>query len=133
MKKRLIAMFAGVTLALVGVVVAPASPAAASTQKVGFRVGSYLCPTTGVYGISHVTVTGTASAPSANADASFSDNTQTAYVDIQGIPTNGGAVWVVVTYHCKVKVGPWTFPSSGKPVGGQRWVYGKPPQPTYNM
>jgi hypothetical protein len=85
---------AAVALAMLGLV-GIAAPASASTQTVGFRAGSWHC-SNGLYGISHVEITGTASAPSANGSWSGPANTQTASVTINGIPAGGGAVHVVV-------------------------------------
>lgn len=129
--KRFTSLIASLVLALASVI-ATAPAASASTQTVGFRAGPWRCPS-GVYGVSKVSVTGTTSAPSANALWNGPSNTQTAYVPIQGIPPNGGNVNVTVTYHCKVKVGIWTYPSPGYPADGTRWVYGTPPQPTYTI
>jgi hypothetical protein len=109
-----------------------AAPASASTQTVRFRAGSFHC-TNGVYGISHVEISGTSSAPYANGTWSGPSNTQTASVSINGIPPSGGAVDVVVTYHCNVKVGWWTFAGYGEPATGTRWVYGWGWQPTYTI
>ena len=100
------------------------SPASASTQTVRFQAGSWRC-SNGLYGISHVTVTGTASAPYANAEWAGPANTQTANVAITGIPAGGGSVHVVVTYHCKVYW--WAGP--GEPAAGDRWIYGSGYQP----
>jgi hypothetical protein len=106
-----------------------AHPAFASTQTVGFRAGSWHC-SNGVYGIDHVNVYGTSSAPNASGSWSGPTNTQTAYVTITGVPSGGGAVYVVVTYHCKVLFG---LPGYGEPAKGTRWVYGSGSQPTYTL
>ncbi|HSE61186.1 MAG TPA: hypothetical protein VLA88_02740 [Candidatus Saccharimonadales bacterium] len=124
-------MFIGACMALGGVLVAP-SAAMASTQTVGFRVGSWRCPS-GVFGISRVVVTGTSSGPSINGDKTFPNTTQTAYLPINGVPAGGGAGNVTATYHCKVKVGIWTLPGPGEPANSQRWIYGSGTQPTYTL
>jgi hypothetical protein len=116
------------SLAVMVSVLGLAHPAYASTQTVGFRAGSWHC-SNGVYGIDHVNVFGTSSAPYANGSWTGPTNTQTAHVTIYGIPPGGGNVYVVVTYHCKV--GWWA--GQGEPANGTVWVYGSGWQPTYTL
>jgi hypothetical protein len=122
-----VAKFMLATLVAAITVLGVALPASASTQTVGFRVGSWHC-SNGVYGIDHVEVFGTSSAPYANGSWSGA-YTQTAHVAINGVPPGGGNVYVVVTYHCKV----WGWPGPGEPATGTRWVYGYGSQPTYTL
>jgi hypothetical protein len=127
-----IAKFLLTIFAAASTVLGVALPASASTQTVGFRAGSWYCPN-GVYGIDHVEVFGTSSAPSANGSWSGPTNTQTAHVTINGVPSGGGNVYVVVTYHCNVRVLWWWAPGPGEPASGYRWVYGSGSQPTYTL
>lgn len=128
--KRIASLVAAICLALLGVV-GLAGPASASTQTVGFQAGSFHCPSTGVYDVVGVDVTGTASAPSAN--GSWRGSASRASVTINGIPAGGGNVYVVLTYRCNVYVGPFRLPGTGQPATGTRWVYGSGQQPTYTL
>jgi hypothetical protein len=119
--RRSLLMCALVIGGLLGPIAAPAS---ASTQVVRFSAGSWHCPNSSVYDITHVDVFGPGSSSS-----SWSGRATTASVAIGGVPAGGASVYVAVTYHCNV----WGHEGYGEPANGNRWVYGSGSQPSYTL
>jgi hypothetical protein len=117
-------------MALVGATLLAPPADAASTQIVRFSVARLYCPEDGVYGISHVSVNGTAGM---SAEQNFIWNTQTAATSIDSVPPEGALANVTVTYRCNVKVLWWYEAGSGQQATGARWVYGSGSQPSYTL
>ncbi len=102
-----------------------ATPASASTQTVGFRVGSWHCPKAfGLRSLNGVHVFGTDQGPNIGGEWSGS-TTNVAYVSVTGVPSGGGKAHVVLSYSC--------WGSTPTPAEGDRWIYGSGTQPTYTL
>ena len=123
--KRVVVAAVATTAALIGSVVA-AVPAQASTQTVGFRVGSWHCANTfGFRSLNGVDVfANSAQAPNINGQWRGSTS-GTAPVTITGVPAGGGSSHVVLSYTCWGK--------TPAPAEGDRWIYGSGQQPTYTL
>lgn len=102
-----------------------ASPAMASTQTVGFRVGSWHCPkSAGLRSLNGVDITGTDQGPYIGGSWRGS-TTDVAYVSVTGVPSGGGKAHVVLSYSC--------WGSTPTHAEGDRWIYGSGQQPTYTL
>jgi hypothetical protein len=117
-------------MALAGAMVLAPPAAASSTQTVRVSVDGRYCPELGVYGISHVNVTGTGDL---RADQNFIWTTQTAETPIDSVPPEGALANVTVTYHCIVQVLWWQEAGSAQHAMGTRWINGSGWQPSYTL
>src|SRR5262245_17261500 len=125
MRRRLLRAIMAVPLLLVTLVVV-GDRADASTQIVGFRVGSWHCPKAfGLRSLNGVHVSAWDSrAPYINGEW-VGSTTGTAYVRINAVPPGGGPAWVTLSYSC--------WGSTPTPAEGLRWIYGSGSQPTYTL